>query len=112
MKAIHYRVRAREDLRAIADYYGGIDPDVADRMLADIERAIAYLREYPEMGQAVRGGVPDHLANPPFGSPGEQRHAHRFGARDIRVALLEHRDRARHGQHGCSRAGPQDRRRG
>jgi plasmid stabilization system protein ParE len=55
LKTVRYSTGARDDLRAIADYYGGIDPDVADRMLADIERAIGYLREFPHLAQAVHG---------------------------------------------------------
>ena len=55
MRTVRYSAKARNDLSAIADYYGAIDPDVADRMLADIERSIGFLREYPHLAEAVRG---------------------------------------------------------
>ena len=56
MRRVVYLDVAQADLQSIADYYGAIDPEVADRILADVRSAIAKLDHFPHRGQAVRGG--------------------------------------------------------
>ena len=63
MKEIRYLSGAREDLRGILNYYESLAPDVAARVLADIEHAIAYLPENPYLGAAtMRRGVRGKLS--------------------------------------------------
>ncbi len=52
---MRYLPRALDDLRAIADYYGSLDPDVALRVRADIEGAIELLQDNPYSAQAIGG---------------------------------------------------------
>ena len=44
-------------MEAIAHYFGAIDPDITSRIVADIERAIERLRDFPLSGEAIRGTV-------------------------------------------------------
>jgi plasmid stabilization system protein ParE len=56
LKRCVYLDAARADLQSIADYYGAIDPEVADRILDDIRSAIAKLSHFPHRGRAVKDG--------------------------------------------------------
>ena len=47
---LRWALRARRDLFDIADHYGEIDPDVADRLLLQIETAPLFLTEHPNAG--------------------------------------------------------------
>ena len=55
MRRFVYFDTARADLLSIADYYGTIDPEVADRILADIESTIAELEDFPHRGRRIAG---------------------------------------------------------
>jgi plasmid stabilization system protein ParE len=43
------------DMQAIARYFDTIDPDVTLRIVADVERAIERLRDFPSSGEPIRG---------------------------------------------------------
>ncbi len=55
MKRFVYLDTAQADLSSIADYYGAIDAEVADRILLDIETAVAKLNDFPHRGERVPG---------------------------------------------------------
>ena len=54
MKDVRFLASAQADLRDIDNYYRNIDPDVAARILKDIESAIAFLKEHPRMGRPTQ----------------------------------------------------------
>lgn len=56
MRRFVYLDTARADLDSIADYYGAIDPDAADRILDDIKSSVLKLGYFPHRGQAVKSG--------------------------------------------------------
>jgi toxin ParE1/3/4 len=50
---LRWALRARRDLFDIADHHEELDPDVADRMLLQIETAPLFLIEHPNAGPLI-----------------------------------------------------------
>lgn len=53
MKLIILRRSALADLESLATYFDAIDPNVTIRVVADIERSIARLTDFPLSGEAI-----------------------------------------------------------
>ena len=53
MRTIVFRRSALADLDTRATYFDAIDPDIMQRIVADIERAVARLAQFPRSGEAI-----------------------------------------------------------
>jgi plasmid stabilization system protein ParE len=53
---LRWAFRARADMLAIAEYYEGFAPGVADRLLEKIEAAPLLLLDHPNLGSAAGRG--------------------------------------------------------
>ena len=53
MTRIVFRRSALTDLEALASHYDAIDPDITVRIIADIERSLGRLADFPRSGEAV-----------------------------------------------------------
>ena len=45
--------RAQDDILDVAEYYDGIDPDLADRIVSRLEAAVLPLGDFTELGTSV-----------------------------------------------------------
>ena len=52
-----FRGRALEDIRAIAEWYDRIDPDVTVRIKTDLQRSLQLLLDFPHAGVPVTKGI-------------------------------------------------------
>jgi hypothetical protein len=50
-----FRSKALTDLKQTIDYFDGISPGLAGKIVADIDRSISLLKDYPHLGAAVAG---------------------------------------------------------
>lgn len=68
MRRIEWGYQASFDLENIADHYGSIVPDLADKMIRSVEKAALPLLDYPGIGVSTgHSGLRKwHAANTPF----------------------------------------------
>ena len=53
MTTMTFRAKALEDIRAIAQWYDHIDPDVMERITIDLQRSFRILLDFPHAGSIV-----------------------------------------------------------
>ena len=53
MRRIVVRQSALADLESLASYFDAIDPDITVRIVADIERSVERLKDFPSIGGAI-----------------------------------------------------------
>jgi len=53
LRRIRWTLEAQVDLRAIASFYGQIAPNLADRLIDDVQRASLVLLDHPQIGATV-----------------------------------------------------------
>jgi plasmid stabilization system protein ParE len=52
---VRFRTKALNELKETIDYFDGIAPGLADNILADIDKSISRLKDFPQLGAFVPG---------------------------------------------------------
>lgn len=50
---VRFRSRALQDIAQIVDYFEDVSPTSGANILADIDRSISFLKDYPHLGAPV-----------------------------------------------------------